>query len=289
MAPQTVPADVVARTEERAQELTGRMLRPRQVNVDVLWSALVVRRAFGIDAGGAPDPDAPAKMLEMWRPDNACYLILEAETEQLGAERRLSPVEFNLYFEHIAGRVAPCLDEQWPVVDPHQFFSNPESVRADRVTVWFDSIWQLSESETLTSLDHCRDGFYAHMAPAASAVDSQELEGAWSGAMVEFSGCRLQAIRDELPFMELAETGFFAFELNDRYTLIALQTTVAGHLVGVAMQRPYDECWPEFEASIPEVALATGPAQLVESRDAALRAFSACIEVLPEHNPFAGQ
>ena len=117
---------------------------------------------------------------------------------------------------------------------------------------------------------------------------------AWTGSRLEhshgeFSGCRRQAIRDDLPFLELRETQLFAFELNDRYTLVTLQTVTAGHMVTLAMKRPYEECWPDFEAKIPEIALATGPAQMVDSRDAALRALQTCVEKLPEINPFAAQ
>jgi hypothetical protein len=60
-------------------------------------------------------------------------------------------------------------------------------------------------------------------------------------------------------------------------------------MVTLAMKRPHEECWPDFEAKIPEIAMATGPAQMVDSRDAALRALQTCVEELPEINPFAAQ
>jgi len=270
-------------------ELTSRMLRARRVDVDVLWAVFVMNRAFGIGTDWAPDIEAPAKMLEMWDPENACFAMVEGDVERLGSDNHLTPVDFNAFVAHVGDQLSPCLEERWPEVEAERFFSNPESVRVDRVTIWFDSIWDLSVGDSLVSLEQCREGFYTHLPVAIAASDPHGLEGAWSAAMVEFSACRQEALREELPFVYLGNSQLFAFELNDRYTLIALQATVGGHLVAISMQRPYGECWPDFAASIPEIATATGPAQLVESRDAALRALRACIEVLPEHNPFAGQ
>ena len=284
-----VPAEVVARTEEKVDELSDRMLRPRPVNTDVLWGAFLTYRALGVRNNHMPDIDAPARMLEMWHPGNPCYATLEAEVERLGAHRGLGPVEFNAYFDYVFAQLSPCLDEQWAEVDAERFFANAEAVRADRVSTWFDSIWNRSEGEALTSLGSCREGFHAHQPAVVSAGESPELHSAWGNAMVEFSECRQQTLREELPFVYLGETQLFAFELNDRYTLIALQATLGGHLVAISLQRPYGECWPDFAASIPEVAIATSPAQLVESRDAALRALRVCIEALPEHNPYAEQ
>lgn len=284
-----VPAEVVARTEERMAELSARMLRPRRVDADVLWAVFVMSRVFGIGADLAPDLEAPAKMLEMWHPGNACYAMLERDIDRLGSDSHLRPVDFNAFVVHVESSLSPCLDEQWTAVGAEQFFANPDQLRAERVSRWFDVIWEYSDSEALTKLDHCRNGFYSHLPLAESAADWQALEAAWAAAMIDFSTCRRESIRDELPFMELNEARMFAFELGDRYTLIALQTTVAGHLVGIALQRPYDECWPDFEARVPEVAVAAGPAQLVESRDAALGALRDCIEALPEYNPFASR
>ena len=84
----TVPAEVVARTSERVDELTARLLRPRRINVDVLWGGFVTSRAFGIGTDWVPDLDAPAKMLEMWHPGNACYAIVESEVDQLESDNR---------------------------------------------------------------------------------------------------------------------------------------------------------------------------------------------------------
>ena len=53
---------------------------------------------------------------------------------------------------------------------------------------------------------------------------------------------------------------------------------MVGHLVAISMQRPCDERWPEFDADVLEVALAEGPAQMVDSRNAALGALRACVE-----------
>ena len=287
LASPAVPADVVARTEERMAELTARMTRPRRVDADVLWAVFLMTRTFGIGTGGPPDIEAPAKMLEMWHPDNVCYAMATGEVDQLGADNHLTPVDFNAFVAHVEASLSPCLDEQWAAVDAEQFFANPLDLRTDRVSVWFDTIWEFSNSEALTNLDHCRDGFYVQLPVAESASDSHALEAAWATAMVDFSACRRESMREELPFMELNETRMFAFELGDRYTLISLQTTVAGHLVGIALQRPYDACWPDFEAGIPEVAGAADPAQLVESGDAALGALRDCIEALPEYRPFA--
>lgn len=284
-----VPAEVVARTEEKVDELSDRMLRPRPVNTDVLWGAFLTYRALGVRTNHMPDIDAPARMLEMWHPGNPCYATLEAEVERLGAHSGLRPVEFNAYFDYVFAQLSPCLDGQWAEVDTERFFANAEAVRADRVSTWFDSIWNRSEGEALTSLGSCREGFHAHQPAVVSAGESPELHSAWGNAMVEFSECRQEALREELPFVYLGNSQLFAFELNDRYTLIALQATLGGHLVAISMQRPYGECWPDFAAIIPEIATAPGPAQLVESRDAALRTLRACIGVLPEHNPFAGQ
>ncbi len=282
-----VPAEVVARTQERAAELTNRMLRARPVDIDVLWGALLTHRASGIGAGYAPDLDAPARMLEMWHSGNPCYETLQSEVERLGAQNHLGPVEFNAYFDHILDRMSACLDEQLPQLDGQQFFANPEAVRAERVLTWFDSIWNRSNGEALTELDHCREEFYGHMPAAVSAAEPAELHSAWGAAMVEFSECRQQALRAEFPFIYLGESQLFAFELNDRYTLVALRATLSGHLVAISMQRPYGACWPDFEARIPEVAVATRPAQLAESADAALRALRSCIENLPEYKPYA--
>ena len=121
----TVPAEVVARTSERVDELTARLLRPRRINVDVLWGGFVTSRAFGIGTDWVPDLDAPAKMLEMWHPGNACYAIVESEVDQLESDNRLRPVEFTLYFDYISAQLSPCLDEQLPQVDAEQFFSIP--------------------------------------------------------------------------------------------------------------------------------------------------------------------
>ncbi len=283
----TVSAEVAAATETKMVELTGRMTRARRVDVDLLWAVFVMNRAFGIGTDWAPDLEAPAKMLEMWDPENACYAIVEGEVERLGSDNHLTPVDFNAFVAHVGDRLSPCLEERWPEVEAERFFANPDSVRTDRVTTWFDSIWDLSVGDSLVSLEQCREGFYAHLPVATAAGDPIGLEGAWSVAMAEFSACRQDALREELPFVYLGNSQLFAFELNDRYTLIALQATVGGHLVAISMQRPYGECWPEFAASIPEIATATGPAQLVETRDAALRALRACIESLPEHNPYA--
>ena len=289
LASPTVPADVVAATEARMAELSSRMIRKRPVDADLLWAVFVMNRALGIGTDWAPDIEAPAKMLEMWDPGNACYAAVEEEVQHLGADDHLAPVDFNAFVAHVGARLSPCLEELWPEVEAEQFFANPESVRTDRVTTWFDSIWDLSVGDSLVDLEQCREGFYAHLPVATAAGDPVGLEGAWSAAMVEFSACRQEALREELPFVYLGNSQLFAFELNDRYTLIALQATVGGHLVAISMQRPYGECWPDFAASIPEVALATGPAQLVDSRDAALRRLRACIEGLPEHNPYAEQ
>lgn len=283
----SVSSDVVARTEQRMDALSARMVRPRRVDADVLWAVLVMSRVFGIGSGSPPDLEAPAKMLEMWHPGNACYAMLEKDLDRVGTDNHLTPVDFNAFVAHVEDRLSPCLDEQWPNVDAEQFFANPNTLRAARVTTWFDVIWEFSNFEALTNLEQCRDGFYVRLPDAASAEDAHALEAAWATAMVDFSACRQESIRSELPFMELNETRMFAFELSDRYTLIALQTTVGGHLVAISMQRPYGECWPDFEARIPEVAVAAGPAQLVESRDAALLALRACIEALPEHKPFS--
>ncbi|MDE2786279.1 MAG: hypothetical protein OXL37_06410 [Chloroflexota bacterium] len=286
LASPSVSSDVVARTDQRMEALSARMVRPRQVDADVLWAVLIMSRVFGIGSGSPPDLEAPAKMLEMWHSGNACYAMLEKNLERLGTDNHLTPVDFNAFVAHVEGRLSACLDEQWPKVDAEQFFANPHALRDTRVTTWIDVIWEFSNFEALTDLEQCHDGFYAHLPDVASAGDAHALEAAWAAAMVDFSACRQESIRSELPFMELNETRMFAFELSDRYTLIALQTTVGGHLVAISMQRPYEECWPDFEASVPGVALATGPAQLVESRDAALRALRACIEALPEHDPF---
>ena len=268
-------------------ELTSRMVRARRVDVDVLWAVFAMNRAFGIGTDWAPDLEAPAKMLEMWDPENACYAMVEGEVDRLGPDNHLTPVDFNAFVAHVGERLSPCLEERWPEVEVERFFANSQSVRTDRVTTWFNSIWDLSVGDSLVSLEQCREGFYAHLPAATSAGDPIGLEGAWSAAMAEFSACRQEALREELPFVYLGNSQLFAFELNDRYTLIALQATVGGHLVAISMQRPYGECWPDFAASIPEIATATGPAQLVETRDAALRALRACIEALPEHNPYA--
>ena len=281
-----VSAAIVARTEERVDDLTGRMLRPRPVDTDVLWGALLTHRALGIRNNDAPDVDAPVRMLEMWHSGNPCYGMLEAEVEQLGAAHQFGPVEFNAYFDHILSQLSPCLDQQWSKVDGRRFFANSDAVRAARVSTWYDSIWDRSSAEALTELDHCRAGFYAHAPAAVSAGAAADLHTAWGEAMVEFSECRQQALRAEFPFVYLGESQMFAFELNDRYTLIALQATLGGHLIAISMQRPYDECWPEFEADIPEIALAEGPAQMAESRSAALRALRSCIRELPEYRPF---
>lgn len=285
--PSEVPAEVVENTEEKAQELTERMLRLRPVDADVLWGGLLAYRALAIRTGGAPDLDAPARMLEMWHSDNPCYAMLRAEVDGLGANNHLGPVDFNAYFDHILARLSPCLDEQWHEVDGQRFFDNSETVRADRISTWFDSIWDRSTGEALTGLDHCREGFLAHIPAAVSATDPGDLQTAWGGAMVEFSDCRQQALRAEFPFLYLGESQLFAFELNDRYTLISLQVTLGGHLVAISMQRPYEACWPAFEADVPDIAVAAGPAQMVDSRDAALRGLRACIEELPEYHPFS--
>ena len=248
-----------------------------------------MNRVFGIGIDRAPDLEAPAKMLEMWHPGNACYATLQRDIDRLGSDNHLSPVDFNAFVVHVEASLSPCLDEQWPAVDAEQFFANPDELRAERVSGWFDIVWEYSNSEALTKLDHCRNGFYAHLPLAETAADSQALEAAWAAAMVDFSTCRRESIRDELPFMGLNETRMFAFALNDRYALITLQTTVAGHLVGIALQRPYDECWPDFAVGVPEVAMAMDPAQLVESRDAELIELRDCIEALPEYNPFSSR
>lgn len=281
-----VPREVAERTEERVQELTARMLRLRPVDTDVLWGALLAHRALGVQSGRAPDIDGPPRMLEMWHAGNPCYEILGAEVEGLGANNHLGPVDFNAYFDHILTQLTPCLDEQWQEVDGQRFFANSDTVKAERISTWFDSVWDRSDGEALTDLGDCREGFYAHVPAAVSATDIGELQSAWGDAMVEFSDCRQQALRAEYPFVYLGESQLFAFELNDRYTLVALQATLGGHLVAISMRRPYDECWPEFEANVPGIAVALGPAQMVESRDAALSALRSCIEELPEYNPF---
>lgn len=284
--PSEVPTEVVERTEEKVQEFTERMLRLRPVDTDVLWGALLAYRALGVQTGHAPEIDAPARMLEMWHSGNPCYQMLQAQVDRLGANDHLGPVDFNAYFEHILARLSPCLDEQWHQVDGQRFFDHSETVRAGRISTWFDSIWERSNGEALTGLDHCREGFYAHVPAAVSAEDPSGLQSAWGRAMVEFSDCRQQALRAEFPFLYLGESQLFAFELNDRYTLISLQVTLGGHLVAISMQRPYDRCWGEFEADVPGVAVAAGPAQMVDTRDAALRGLRTCIEELPEYHPF---
>ena len=281
-----VPREVVERTEEKVQELTARMLRLRPVDTDVLWGALLAHRALGVQSGRAPDIDGPPRMLEMWHAGNPCYEILDVEVEGLGANNHLGPVDFNAYFDHILMQLTPCLDEQWQEVDGQRFFANSDTVKAERISTWFDSVWDRSDGEALTDLGDCREGFYAHVPTAVSAKDTGELQSAWGDAMVEFSDCRQQALRAEYPFVYLGESQLFAFELNDRYTLVSLQATLGGHLVAISMRRPYDECWPQYEADIPGIAVAEGPAQMVESRDAALRALRSCIEELPEYNPF---
>ncbi len=287
--PPTVSPDVVASTSERAEELTSRLLRLRRFDADSLWAGFVVTRTLGIGGPWAPDLEAPAKLLEMWHPGNECYAMFEVEIAQLGPDKRVRPEEIGPYFDHFAAQLSPCLDEQLSEVDAQRFFENAEAVRTERVGVWFDSIWAYTNEVALTSHDHCREGLYSHLPTAVLAADAQGLEAAWSAAMLELSACQSQAMRDGLPFLELGETQLFAFELNDRYTLITLQASFMGHMLAIAKSRPYEECWPDYEAKIPQIAVATSPAQFVDYRDIALRALLTCIEQLPAADPFGRQ
>lgn len=287
--PPTVPPDVLASTSARAEELTGRLLRLRRFDANSLWAGFVMTRTLGVGGPWAPDLEAPAKLLQMWHPGNECYAMLEAEIARLGPDRRVRPEEIGPYFDHFAGRLSPCLDEQLAEVDAQRLFENSEAVRTDRVRVWFDSIWAYNNEVALTSIDHCWEGFYSHLPSAALAADALGLEASWSGAMLEFGTCQEQAMRDGLPFLELGDTQMFAFELNDRYTLITLQASFIGHMLAINKGRPYEECWLHYEAKIPQIAVATSPSQFVDSRDTAIRALLRCIEQLPAADPFGRQ
>ncbi len=287
--PPAVSEAVVADTGAQVLELTERLLWPRTVDADFLWGLFIANRSFGSGAPGQVEPDYTARMLALWHPENVCYSMLESAIASLDAENGLHPLEFVLYVDHIAAELSPCLDEQLLQVGPEQFFTLSTDVRTHRINAWFDSIWRDANDQSFALDAVCRDEFYSNLSDAVGASDPSQLETAWVSAMVAVSGCAREAMRDYFAFIQLDTAQVFAMPPDERYTTVSLQMTMTGHMIAISQSKPYQSCWPDYEANIPRVAAAGSPSQLDAIRNATLQTLFECLDALPAVNPFAGQ
>ena len=151
--PPGVSEAVVTRTAEQTQDLTERMLQPRQVDADFLWGMFMTNRSFVGGWGRTPDPNYTTQMLEMWHSENPCYSALESEVIRLGGENNLPPLEVLQYVELLNVQLSPCVEDQLQSISGLQFFDNSPTVRTQRITIWFDRTWQDADDGTFPFAD----------------------------------------------------------------------------------------------------------------------------------------
>ena len=289
MTPAPVSQATTDLTEKQVADLTDRMLQPREVDADFLWGMFITNRSFAGGWSGPPDSDYTTRMLEMWHPANACYSDLESEVARLGGANRLLPLEFLQYIDHLITQLSPCVDDHLQSISGSQFFDNTLDVRTQRVSKWFDRTWQDADDGTFPFAAGCRDEFFSQVPDALAATDSIHLESAWASAMVVVSGCAQEAMQTYFAFLDISESKLKDLSPDDRYTTVSLQMTMFGHLLSINLRKPSDECWPDYQSSIPGVAATVDPEQMIANRNAALGSFQRCLEALPATNPFAAQ
>ena len=285
--PPGVSEAVVTRTAEQTEDLTDRMLQPRQVDPDFLWGMFMTNRLFVGGWGRTPDPNYTTQMLEMWHSENPCYSALESEVVKLGGESNLPPLEFLQYMEHLNAQLSPCIEDQLQSISGLQFFDNAPTVRNQRITMWFDRTWEDADDGTFPFADDCRTRFYSHLPEAIAAGDPPHLESAWASAMAIVSGCARDAMRDYFAFLDISEPQLKQLPPDDRYTAVSLQMTMIGHLLAVDLRKPSDGCWPDYANQIPQVAATTDPDEMIAARNSALRFLQTCLQETPASNPFS--
>lgn len=280
---------MVARTADMTADLTNRMLQPRSVDADFLWGMFITNRSFVGGWGAQLDPAYTTQMLEMWHVDDVCYSGLTAEVTKLDGNTSLPPLEFLLYVDHLISQLSPCIEDQLASIGGDDFFANSLDVRTQRITAWFDRTWQDADDGTFPFDTACRDEFYSHLPEAISASEGPYLESAWASAMVVVSQCARDAMQHYFAFLDIGPSRLFELQPADRYTATSLQMTMVGHLLSVNLRKPVDQCWPEYQSLIPDVAAAHTRERMESSRNSALRTLNGCLEASPPYHPFTGQ
>ncbi len=262
------------------------IIRPRSVSVDRMWAFFITDRTLPGGPVVTEAAETQIKLLEMWHPGNVCYSRLEAEIDVLGQNNQFPPVAYRQYLNYINAELSPCLDEQLPLVDTRQFFSKPTPVRAERITKWLSASWVDDEDAPTVSGGNCGDIFDAHLPDAVAATNPEQLSAIWSEALNERFQCQFRSLREANELSELGDAHLYTLPAEDRNTLITLQITLIGHVLAIGQGKPYDQCWPDFEAGLPAVAAAANPEELTEARNASLDSLVQCVEKLPASNPF---
>ncbi len=293
-APEVTDADI-----DNLADLIAETVQPRPVTADEVWVYLMLERNISANialeqippAGGSPSPpeETLARMLELWRSDSPCFGMLEAEIAALGDNNLLGAVRYVQYLDYVTTQIAPCLDEQLPLLEADQFFKNSSEVRADRITRWFDQSWPIQTGPTVSDTASCREDFYSHVPAAVAATQPSQLSAELDSAQSEVFECLASTVSDEYRLMDLDADQLFDLPPEQRRRLITLQATFIGHVSVVGFGKEYAECWPEFEAQLPAVAMAASPEDLIDREGAAVNALHECVIELPPDNPFGRQ
>ena len=292
--PTPVPAptpDAGDASSDVAARLTGLiegLLEPREVDADTVWASFIIQRTAplaGFDPAAAAE--IQAKMLQMWHADNACYAELQDAIARLEPGARLSLVDYPHFLDYAQREVSPCIEKQLVIMDGADFFAETTEVRTVRITVWFESGWQDGSGQLGRLAATCRDSFYSYLPEAVAATDPEQLATAWNTALSGQSQCLLSAMHQDLRFL-IDPSTLFELPEADLPEMITLHTTIAGHALALGMGRNYDECWPAFEARLPDVAAAQTFDELSLIQDDALESLAVCVQLLPPTNPFAG-
>ena len=285
-----VPALPAATSADAAHRLNGlidRLLEPREVKADAVWSSFIASRAAvlsGIDEVRATETQV--RMLEMWHSGDDCYAALEDEVEALGPDRYLTLIEYPQFLDYAHRHVSPCLEERLPQIDPARFFAHPAEVRTERITRWFDAAWQQGSGELGDLAPTCRGSFYAYLPDVVDAADLAGFGTAWNAALQGQVQCLLSAMQDDLRYL-MDPAALFELPAVRLSEMIALHTTITGHILALGMGRNYDDCWPDFEARIPAVAESTTLDEMSVAQNAAMESLAQCVQDLPFANRFS--
>ena len=283
----TLPAATTTDAAHRLNGLIDQLLEPREVSADAVWSSFIASRTAilsGID--GIRAAETQVRMLEMWHPGDDCYAALEAEVAALGSDRHLTLIEYPQFLDYAHRQVSPCLEERLPQIDPARFFEHPAEVRSERITKWFDAAWQEGSGELGELAPSCRGSFYAYVPDVVDAADPESFGTAWNAALQGQVQCLLSAMQDDLRYL-LDPAALFELPAAQLPEMIALHTTITGHILALGMGRNYDECWPDFEAQIPGVAESTTLAEMSVAQNAAMESLAQCVQGLPLTNRFS--
>ncbi len=292
--PTTPPAPTLSATAsfdaaDRLNGLIDQLLQPREVKADAVWSSFITIRTsslIGFDETQAVE--IRVKMLEMWHTGNDCYAALEDEIGSLEQGRHLTLIEYPQFLEYAYAKLSPCLDLQISLIEPGQFFANPPEVRAERIARWFDSAWQDDSGQLGDLAPTCRESFYAYLPDVVEATDPAGFDVVWNTALSGQVQCLMAATQHDLGYL-MDPQALFDLPPNQWPEMIALYTTITGHILAIGMGRDYDPCWSDFEARIPAVAASRTMGEMSLAHDSAMESLAECVHQLPLTNRFNGQ